>query len=71
MRESLRTPYPHRALKQEKKDIRLAITPLLQAEEDARFVEEVRNLAPRAGPLQLFFARNTSGRLTRTIPSAP
>lgn len=31
----------HRGLKQEKKDIRLAILPLLQAEEDARFVVKV------------------------------
>jgi NADH dehydrogenase (ubiquinone) 1 alpha subcomplex subunit 13 len=30
-------------LKQEKKDIRLAIIPLLQAEEDARFVVERSN----------------------------
>lgn len=32
-----------RQLKQEKKDIRLAIVPLLQAEEDARFVEQVNS----------------------------
>jgi GRIM-19 protein len=30
-----------RTLKQEKKDIRLAIMPLLQAEEDARYVKQV------------------------------
>lgn len=30
-----------RMLKQEKKDIRLAIMPLLQAEEDARYVKDV------------------------------
>lgn len=33
-----------RELKREKKDIRLAISPLLQAEEDARFVADVRLL---------------------------
>lgn len=32
---------PRRYLKQEKKQIRLAIMPLLQAEEDAKFVQEV------------------------------
>lgn len=32
----------HRELRQEKKDIRHAIIPMLQAEEDARFVKEVR-----------------------------
>lgn len=31
-----------RMLKQEKKEIRFAITPLLQAEEDVRFVAQVR-----------------------------
>lgn len=30
-----------RALKQEKRDVRMAITPLLQAEEDAKFVAAV------------------------------
>lgn len=33
-----------RELRQEKKDIRLAIIPLLQAEEDARFVVQVSSV---------------------------
>lgn len=32
----------YRQLKQEKKEIRLAIMPLLQAEEDVRYLKEVR-----------------------------
>jgi hypothetical protein len=38
----VRTLPPCRTLKQEKKDIRLAIMPLLQAEEDVRYVKQVR-----------------------------